>query len=129
MGHDSGVAGIREILRRTDMSFTVTSTQDGSVAKLTLSGRLDANTANQFKVEIEKIAAGRPTTVALFVSELEYMASAGIRMLVFTKQKLGAGADIYVVGAQEQILHTLEMTGVDKSVILCETFEPAAAAR
>jgi anti-anti-sigma factor len=109
------------------MSFTVTSTFEAGVAKLTLAGRLDANTANLFKVEIEKLAASRPTTVALFVSELEYMASAGIRLLVFTKQKLGAAADVYVVGAQEQIVHTLEMTGVDKSVILCETFELATA--
>lgn len=109
------------------MSFTVNSTVESGVARLTLNGRLDANTANLFKVEIEKIAGSRPTTVALFVNELEYMASAGIRMLVFTKQKLGAAVDVYVVGAQEQIIHTLEMTGVDKSVILCETFELAVS--
>ena len=108
------------------MSFTVSSSYESGVAKIVLAGRLDANTAPQFKVEIEKLAANRPTTVALFVKELEYMASAGIRMLVFTKQKLGAAVDVYVIGAQEQIVHTLEMTGVDKSVILTETFELAA---
>ena len=57
------------------------------------------------------------------------MASAGIRMLVFTKQKLGADADIYVVAANEQIVNTLEMTGVDKSVIFVDEFEPAASTR
>lgn len=108
------------------MSFTVTSSIDSGVAKMTLAGRLDANTAQQFKAEIEKVAQHRPQTIALFVNELEYMASAGIRMLVFTKQKMGASADIYMVGAAEQIVHTLEMTGVDKSVIFVETFEPAA---
>lgn len=111
------------------MSFSVNASYESNVAKLTLAGRLDANTAGQFKVEIEKLAEIRPATVALYVHELEYMASAGIRMLVFTKQKLGAGVDVYVIGAQEQIVHTLEMTGVDKSVILAETFELAAASR
>ena len=57
------------------------------------------------------------------------MAIAGIRMLVFTKQKLGANADIYVVAANEQIVNTLEMTGVDKSVIFVDEFEPATSTR
>jgi hypothetical protein len=57
------------------------------------------------------------------------MASAGIRMLVFTKQKLGAGADIYVVRANDQIINTLEMTGVDKSVIFVDEFQSAALTR
>jgi anti-anti-sigma factor len=108
------------------MSFTVTSQYDNGVATLTLVGRLDANTAPQFKAEIEKVAAQKPHTLALQVAKLEYMASAGIRMLVFTKQKMGAATDIYMVGAVAQIVHTLEMTGVDKSVIFVDAFEPAA---
>lgn len=111
------------------MAFSVTSQFDGTVAQLTLSGRLDANTARQFQNEIEQVAQERPRTVALFVHDLEYMASAGIRMLVFTKQKLGSAADVYVVGAQQQIVHTLEMTGVDKSVILVEQFEAVAVSQ
>jgi anti-anti-sigma factor len=111
------------------MSFTVISKFDSGVAQMTLAGRLDANTAPQFKAEIEKIAEHNPQTVALYVGDLEYMASAGIRMLVFTKQKMGAGADIYMVGAIAQIVHTLEMTGVDKSVIFVDTFEPAGLAQ
>ena len=109
--------------------FTIYSTFDGDVAKLTLAGRLDANTAPQFQQEIERVAQQRPRVVALFLADLEYMASAGIRMLVFTKQKLGAETDIYVVAAQEQIIHTLEMTGVDNSIILVDEFEPAEAVR
>jgi anti-anti-sigma factor len=108
------------------MSFTVTSKFESGIATMTLAGRLDANTAPLFKTEIEKIAAQKPTAVALEVAELEYMASAGIRMLVFTKQHMGADTDIYMVGAVAQIVHTLEMTGVDKSVIFVDTFEPAA---
>lgn len=111
------------------MSFTVTSSFESGVATLTLTGRLDANTAPQFKTEIESIAAHKPQTVALYVHELEYMASAGIRMLVFTKQKMGAATDIYMVGAVAQIVHTLEMTGVDKSVIFVDAFEPATLAQ
>jgi anti-anti-sigma factor len=109
------------------MSFTVSSQFDGHVAKFTLTGRLDANTAPQFQKEIEKVAEKRPQVVVLFMEKLDYMASAGIRMLVFTKQKLGAKSDVYVIGAQEQIINTLEMTGVSNSVILADEFELAEA--
>jgi anti-anti-sigma factor len=111
------------------MSLTVASKFENRVAQITLIGRLDANTAGVFKTEIEKAAANKPETLVLFVEQLEYMASAGIRMLVFTKQKLGAAVDIYVVAANEQITSTLEMTGVDKSVIFVDEFEPAASTR
>ena len=111
------------------MSLTVTSKFENGVGQITLVGRLDANTANMFKAEIEQVAASKPETLALFVEKLEYMAGAGIRMLVFTKQKLGANADIYVVAANEQIVNTLEMTGVDKSVIFVDEFEPATSTR
>jgi anti-anti-sigma factor len=105
------------------MGFTVTSQTESGIVRMTLVGRLDANTAPTFKAEIEKVASSRPHTLALLVSELEYMASAGIRMLIFTKQKLGADADIYVVAANEQIVSTLEMTGVDKSVIFVDELD------
>ena len=111
------------------MSFTVTSSCAAGIAQLTLAGRLDANTAPQFKTEIEKIAEQRPGVVVLLAEELEFMASAGIRMLVFTKQKLGAQTDIYVIRAQPQIIQTLEMTGVDKSVIFADEFEAVEATR
>ena len=108
------------------MSLSVRSEVLAGIAKITLTGRLDANTAPQFKTEIEKAAEFRPMKVALFLSALEYMASAGIRMLVFTKQKLGAAVDILIVDAQEAIVQTLEMTGVDKSVIFVNASEAAA---
>jgi anti-anti-sigma factor len=107
------------------MSLTVTTKLESGIAQITLVGRLDANTAPTFKTEIDKAAAARPEKLVLLVDKLEYMASAGIRMLVFAKQKLGAAADIYVVAANEQIVNTLEMTGVDKSVIFVDEFAPA----
>jgi anti-anti-sigma factor len=108
------------------MSLTVTTKIESGIAQITLVGRLDANTAPTFKTEIDKVAATKPEKLVLLVEKLEYMASAGIRMLVFSKQKLGAAVDIYVVAANEQIVNTLEMTGVDKSVIFVDEFAPAA---
>jgi len=46
-----------------------------------------------------------------------------LRILLFSKQKMGADVDIYVVGAQEFILDTLKKTGFADSVIIVPTYE------
>ena len=81
------------------MSFTVTTEVANGIARITLDGELDASSAPDFKAAIEKVAADKPRRLVLMLSGLEYMASAGLRVLIFAKQKLGAATDIFVVGA------------------------------
>ncbi len=105
------------------MALDVTLDVQDEVAKITLAGELDASTANDFKAKIEEAAAKEAKKLVLFVSELEFMASAGLRVLVFSKQKMGADVDIYVIGAQEMILDTIQKTGLHHSLIIQDTYE------
>ncbi|AFY75010.1 anti-anti-sigma factor [Synechococcus sp. PCC 7502] len=105
------------------MTFTATLEIIDDVAKITLAGELDAATAPVLKVEVEKAAEHKVKKLVLFAHDLEYMASAGLRVLLFSKQKMGVDVDIYVVGAQEFILETLEKTGFAQSVILVDKYE------
>ena len=86
------------------MAFTATLEIIDHVAKITLVGELDAATAPVLKVEVEKAAANKVKRLVLLAHDLEYMASAGLRVLLFSKQKMGVDVDIYVVGEQEYIL-------------------------
>ena len=52
------------------------------------------------------------------------MASAGIRMLIFAKQKMGRQVDVYVIGPQEPILETLRRTGLLHSLIVQTEYQP-----
>lgn len=105
------------------MAFTATLESATDVAKITLTGELDASSANIFKAEIEKAAIGKPKHLVLMLQELDYMASAGLRVLIFAKQKMGVDVDIYVVGAQELILDTLEKTGFIQGVIAVDDYD------
>ncbi len=105
------------------MAFSVTSKMldDGST-EISLVGELDASVANEFKAAVEKAAAEKPKKLVLNMKNLEFMSSAGLRVLVFAKQKMGADVDIYVIGAQDPVRDTIEMTGFQHSVIMQDEF-------
>lgn len=95
----------------------------GKLGKITLNGELDASTAPTFRNELERAAAEGITRLALLASNLEYMASAGVRTLVFAKQRLGSNVVIYVVSAQECVIETLNMTGISQSLVLLDSYD------
>lgn len=105
------------------MTFNVTLDMRGTIAKLTLSGDLNASTALIFKTAVEKVASQRVKRLVLLMQDLEYMSSAGLRILIFAKQKMGSLVDIYVVGAPEQVKSTLEKTGFHYSVIMRDKYD------
>jgi anti-anti-sigma factor len=107
------------------MAFTANLETTNDIGKIKLAGELDASSAPIFKAEIEKAAAENVKRLVLLMEDLDYMASAGLRVLIFAKQKMGAKADIYVVGAQEMVLDTLQKTGYDQSVIVLEQYDAA----
>ena len=109
------------------MAFNATlETTDSGIAKIVLSGELDASTAGYFKAKVEEAASQNPKRLVLLMQDLEYMASAGLRVLIFAKQKMGTSIDVYVVGAGELVLDTIKKTGFDQSVYLLDEYDAAA---
>ena len=107
------------------MAFTATLETTNGIAKITLSGELDGSTAPAFKQKVEEAAAENPKRLVLIMNDLEYMASAGLRVLIFSKQKMGTGVDIYMVGVQEMVLDTIKKTGFDQSIYLLDEYDAA----
>ncbi len=101
-----------------DSSYTITD----DVAHVTLTGELDASSAPKFRTTIEEISGKKPKRLVLHLENLAFMASAGLRVLVFTKQKMGSAVDIYIVGCQAPVKSTLQMSGFHHSVYLQDTY-------
>lgn len=107
------------------MAFSTALEVNSGIAKITLVGDLDAAAAPTFRDEIERVAAQNAKRLVLMLKDLNYMASAGLRALVFAKQKMGAQVDIYMVEAQDSINETLELTGFSNSVISMPKYDAA----
>jgi anti-anti-sigma factor len=104
------------------MAFSATLEETGTDVRIFLQGELDASSAAQFKDTVEQAAAKNPKRLILFMNELDFMASAGLRILIFAKQKMGQDVDIYIIGSKGPVLSTLEMSGFHRSVYVQDTF-------
>jgi anti-sigma B factor antagonist len=89
---------------------------NGGTATIALSGELDASVAVQFRTEIEKAAQFPLERLVLDMQRLEYMASAGLRVLIFAKQKMGSDVELAIVSPQQLVRDTITATGFDHSV-------------
>ncbi|MEL6458088.1 MAG: anti-sigma factor antagonist [Cyanobacteria bacterium J06636_27] len=105
------------------MEFSAILETVNNTAKIILSGELKASTASIFKTEVEKAAAINPERLVLFMKDLSYMASAGLRVLIFAKQKMGANVDIYLISPQEMVMDTIKKTGFHHSVKIMDEFD------
>ena len=107
------------------MPLTITHEISNGISKISLSGRLDAATAQTLKTEVEKAAAAHAKTIVLMLADLEYMASAGLRVLVFAKQKMGPTAKIFIVGAQSMVKETITLSGFHQAVSILDAYDAA----
>jgi anti-anti-sigma factor len=107
------------------MALDIVSSVDANTARIALTGELDGSTAPALRTEVDKVLSGKPAQLVLQVEHLSFMASAGLRILIFAKQKLPT-LKIYLVKPQPAIVDTLHKTGFFDGVYVTDT-EPASA--
>jgi anti-anti-sigma factor len=92
------------------------------IAKVELVGRLDANNAQGFQDELKKLSGQQLEKVVFFAKDLEYISSAGLRAIIFAKQKIGSHLNVYLIGANESVLSVIKMSGLDNFLFIQETY-------
>lgn len=97
----------------------------GEVSKVKLHGHIDASIAPELMNELKELIAQKDKIKKLvfYADELEYIASAGLRSIVFAKQKLGGKVEVFLIGASEVVLDVFKMTGIDKFLTIQDSFE------
>ena len=87
-------------------------TRPGQFVDIALEGRLDSESAPEFQKELGDSLFGVKELVLDF-EKLEYMSSAGVRVLIWTVQTLGHRGTMRVVKANDMIREIFEITGLN----------------
>ncbi|MDD3415562.1 MAG: STAS domain-containing protein [Lachnospiraceae bacterium] len=88
------------------------------VVDVTLKGRLDATHASDLLEEMKKFIGTPISKIIFHVAELEYIASAGLRVIIFTKQKIGYDAEVLLESPNETVQSVVDMTGLDNFITI-----------
>ena len=89
--------------------LNITKTIDNTIETIILEGRLDTNTSSQLEPELNELA-GIATLIWDF-EKLEYISSAGLRVLLSAQKKMNAQGDMKIVHVCEAVMEILEVTG------------------
>jgi anti-anti-sigma factor len=97
--------------------------QSGEITKVILSGKLDAVNAPVLMEELKSLIGQNVKKIVFYANELEYISSAGLRTIIFAKQKLGSDVEVYMIRAQEAVSDVIKMSGLDNFLYLQDSFE------
>ena len=90
------------------MTIEIKKNTENTVIKL--AGRLDTTTAPALDKTINEDISDTKHLV-LDVKELEYISSAGLRVLLAAQKKMKSKGNMKLVGVCEEVMEVMEMTG------------------
>ena len=83
---------------------------NGNALKLDIVGRLDTSTAPALDEEIKEIGEDISELVLDFGS-LDYISSAGLRVILATQKKMNKQGSMKVINVSEDVMEIFEITG------------------
>ena len=90
--------------------MTINADKNGDKLTISLSGKLDTSTAPELKNAIEKEAVDI-NDLTIDMTELSYVSSAGLRVLISAQKKMNSIGTMRLRGVRNNIMEVFEMTG------------------
>ncbi len=90
--------------------LTINKTNENDALTVALEGRLDTSTAPELEEELKNSLDG-VTSLTLDFGKLEYISSAGLRVLLTAQKKMNQQGEMKVVNVGETIMEIFEVTG------------------
>ncbi len=90
--------------------MTITKNLNGANLEIALEGRLDTTTAPELEAALQQHLTGIET-LTLDFSRLDYISSAGLRVLLFAHKAMADKGGMKVVHANELVKEVFEVTG------------------
>lgn len=109
-GHAPSGRADRILYLWEDIAMTITKNEAGGALRIALTGRLDTNTAPQLETELKASLSG-VTELDLDFSGLEYISSAGLRVLLAAQKAMNKQGKMTLRNVSESIMEVFEITG------------------
>ena len=90
--------------------MTIEQTKNGNALNLALEGRLDTMTAPQLEAVLKEALPG-VEALTFDLEKLEYISSAGLRVLLSAQKTMNKQGTMKVIHANEMIMEIFEVTG------------------
>ena len=90
--------------------MTITKTQNGNELTVALEGRLDTVTAPELEAELKASLGGVNSLVFDFI-KLDYISSAGLRVLLSAQKTMNNQGKMKVINVNETIEEIFDVTG------------------
>ncbi len=90
--------------------MTITKTQNGTALTIALEGRLDTTTSPELEQELKKSLEG-VTELIFDFSKLDYISSAGLRVMLSAHKTMSAKGSMKVTHVGELVQEVFEVTG------------------
>ena len=90
--------------------MTINKTKNGTELTIALEGRLDTMTAPDLEAELKKSLDG-VETLTLDISKLDYISSAGLRVLLSAHKRMSTKGGMKVTNVNDVVQEVFEVTG------------------
>jgi anti-sigma B factor antagonist len=112
------------------VEFSISTQLSGDRTVVSVSGELDAHVAPQLQAELDPITAKHGASVVIDLSEVGFIDSSGLGVLVATlKHVREADGRLDVVVSRPRVLKVFKLTGLDAVIPLHSTLDEALAGR
>jgi anti-anti-sigma factor len=128
MGETELTAGGDPGDRVTGFAGSVVLDRYGAAVVLRVSGALDLALAPQLQQMVDRAARERPPLLVIDLTGLEFLASAGMAVLVRAHRKVPGPTGVRVVAASRIILRPLQLTRLTDELLIHPTVADALAA-
>jgi anti-sigma B factor antagonist len=90
--------------------MTIEKNVNGAVVTMKIVGRLDTSTAPALEAAIDGCVAGIKELV-LDCSALEYVSSAGLRVILKAQKQMNVRGSMKLIGVNETVMEVFDITG------------------
>jgi anti-sigma B factor antagonist len=95
---------------------------------LSVGGEIDLATAPSFEEAIAAVLADDPPALIIDLSEVTFLASAGLQLLVETQERIGESVAFAVVAEGPATSRPIQLTNLDKIFAVYSEFDEALVA-